>query len=96
MYRGEGGSRNIAEVLSIASQLVLRENPLRKGFALINDSATVIYISKTSPATVNAGDRLNANGGSYSMPDSGGRIWTGPMYAVAAAGTPVLCGHEDW
>lgn len=93
---GVGGSVDVAETLSTVSQTVLRANPRRKGFTLINDSTIVIYLSKTNPATPNSGIRLNTGGGSYSMPDSNGRIWKGTVYAVAASGTPVLCGDEDW
>ncbi len=93
---GVGGSLSTGPTLSIVSALILREKPQRTGFTLVNDSTTVIYISKIEPAVVNTGIRLNPGGGSYVNPDPAGRVWKGPIYAVALAGTPVLCITEDW
>ncbi len=93
---GIGGSRNVAETLSTGSQAVLTANSRRKGFTLVNDSAIVIYLSKTDPATVNAGIPLTAFGSSYSMPEARGRVWKGPVFAIAVSGTPNLIGDEDW
>lgn len=91
-----GGSLSRGPALSTVSALVLDPNSRRKAFTLVNDSATDIYVSKVDPAVVHTGIRLNAAGGSYVNPDPAGRMWLGPIYAVALAGNPILCITEDW
>lgn len=49
------------------STLVMAANAARQGATFINDSPNVIYLRIGSPAVLNEGKRLNANGGSYEM-----------------------------
>lgn len=49
------------------STLILAANPYRKYAAIINDSDTVIYLGIGTAAVLNAGIRLNPNGGTYEI-----------------------------
>lgn len=96
--RVEGeASRSLAFSVLAISSIVLLANSFRKEATFTNDSDTVIYLAKGDIATVNAGIRLNASGGKCIIePDSTGRIYIGPVAAIAAAaGGKVLCMTED-
>ena len=91
------GSRPGFTTVGVASVLVLEPNHWRKEAIFVNDSLTIMYLAKGSEATLNAGIRLNASGGSYVLqPDSTGRIYTGPISAITSVATQNLCWTEDW
>lgn len=92
----EGGSPPDAEAAGTASILIARSNPARLRIAIINDSDTVIYVARSDFARLNAGIRLNANGGSIiDEVDSFGRVYTGPWSAITTAANKVLCISEQ-
>ena len=64
-WKGKSRSGNVPSV--IGSVVVLEANAFRVGATIINDGATVKYLSKGDAAVVNAGIRLNASGGSYEI-----------------------------
>lgn len=70
---------------------VLAANANRKYALLINDSDTVIYLKIGSPAVVNEGIRLNANGSSYEMAAALGNLATGAINGIhGSSGSKVL------
>lgn len=82
--------------VGITSTQVLPPNPNRKHVTFVNDSAAIIYLRKGTPAKVNAGIRLNANGGSCEdLPDSLGFIYKGIWTAIASAAGSNLTYQEE-
>ena len=65
--------------VGLASTLVLAANPNRVDADLVNDGANVIYLARGNAAVLNAGIRLNPNGGSY-------RIGTNNLFLGAING----------
>ncbi len=52
----------------------------RQTFQVVNDSADLIYLSSDGqPAVLNEGNRLNANGGAWNMPN----LHNGEIFAIA-------------
>lgn len=81
--------------VTTASGQVLAGNKNRRKAILINDSAQVIYLARGMPAALNAGIRLNPAGGSWiEEPDSLGHVFTGPIFAIAAATSNLLVTEE--
>ncbi len=82
--------------VGVASILGLRPNPLRKEATFTNDSDTVIYGAKGPEAAINAGIRLNSNGGWWVIePDATGRMYTGPVSFISTGANKNLCFTED-
>ncbi|GAI18892.1 unnamed protein product [marine sediment metagenome] len=71
---------------------VVVENPKRIILALVNDSDEAIYLSLGGQAAMNMGIRLNASGGSLVL--SGFTRHRGPVSAICASGTKILCIEE--
>jgi len=96
--RVEGeSSRSAFATIGVASLLVLLNNRFRKEATFTNDSDTVIYGAKGEIAAINAGVRLNANGGSWVIEsDSTGRIYTGPVSFISTGANKNLCFTEDF
>lgn len=69
---------------------IIAANNSRKYLLIINDSDTTIYLVLGGDATVPAGIRLNASGGSYEMSASQGNLWTGTINANHGAVDKVL------
>ena len=91
-----GASRSTFATVGIASAQILAPMSHRKSVVFVNDSANVIYLSKTDPAVVGSGIRLNALGGSYWEPDQRFRVWPDNWYAIATLAASNLCITEDW
>lgn len=90
------GAPPVSVATGTTSILVARANQARMKMILINDSDTTIYITRGDFARLNAGIRLNANGGSLvDEPDSLGRIYTGPWSAISSAASKNLCVSEE-
>lgn len=90
-------SRPGAVAVGVTSVIVLQRQPFRKEATFTNDSDTVIFLAKGSLATLNAGIRLNANGGLADiLPDTTGRIYVGPISAICSLAAKNLCFTEDW
>jgi hypothetical protein len=84
-----GGVPGSAQVTN-ASTLVIPRNFDRKYCLIQNDSDTVIYLCLGQAAQVNAGIRLNANGGSYEI--NVVTLFNGDVYAIhGGAGNKGLC-----
>lgn len=91
-----GSSGGASVNVGVASVVVLRVNSRRKQVIFVNDSDTAIYLAKGDTARLNAGIRLNANGGSYiETPDTLGYLWRGAFSAISSAALKVLCVTED-
>jgi len=65
---------------------IIAANASRKYLLIVNDSDTVIYLVLGGNATVPAGIRLNANGGSYEMSPQFGNLWNGSINANHGGG----------
>ncbi len=92
---GEGSRYGFATI-GVASSIVLRPNLLRKEAIFINDSDTDMYGAKSENSALNAGIRLNANGGVWIIePDNTGRIYTGPVSFICSIANKNLCFTED-
>ena len=70
-------------VLAI-STLVRAANPNRVSMDLINDGASVIYLSLGNAAVIGDGMRINPRGGSYHM--GTGNLWEGAIYGITGDG----------
>ena len=68
----------------------LAANTSRIHALLINDSDEAVYIKLGAAAVLNAGIRLNANGGSYEMSEAAGNLYTGAINAICASGSKKL------
>jgi hypothetical protein len=91
-----GGGPPLGVNVGVASQIVVRDNQYRRKVTLVNDSANIIYVAKSDFAVLNAGVRLNANGGAIvDEPDQTGYIYTGPWSAICAVATQRLCIQEN-
>lgn len=66
------------------SALVIAANEQRSDLEVVNDLDTVIYLSRSDPAVVGAGIRLNPNGGSYFMDTQ--NLYLGAFYAICNLG----------
>ena len=79
-----------AVTVGVATGEALAANVNRLYALLVNDSDTVIYIKLGAAAVLNAGIRLNANGGSYEMSKNFGNLYTGAINAIASAASKNL------
>jgi uncharacterized protein (DUF39 family) len=68
----------------VANVQVLPRNELRRYAAFINDSDTTVYLSFGTPAVMNKGIRLNANGGMYEMFSGRGNLYKGDIYVISS------------
>jgi len=66
-----------------ASAIVVVANPHRVDIEIVNDLATVVYLSRSNPAVVGEGIRLNPNGGAYSMDTQ--NLFEGAFYGICNA-----------
>ena len=71
-----------------SSTLIIAANPKRKYAAIVNDSDEEIYLGLGEAAVMNAGIRLNANGGSYEITND--NIFKGVINAICASGGKIL------
>lgn len=95
LYYDAGGPPRAISI-GTTSTLVLKSRSTRKKVILVNDSDEDIYVARADSAVLNAGIRLNADGGALvDEPDTLGRIYTGPWYAICASGSKNLCVSED-
>ena len=62
------------------STLVRAANSHRVSLNLVNDGASVIYLSLGNPAVVGDGMRINPYGGSYHIGQS--NLWLGEIYGI--------------
>ncbi len=62
------------------STLVRAANPNRVSINLVNDGASVIYLSLGNAAVVGSGMRINPRGGSYHIGQS--NLWLGEIYGI--------------
>lgn len=91
-----GGGPPRAYACGVASINVGRDDPYRRKITFTNDSDTIIYLAKSDQAVLNAGIRLNANGGSLiDEPDTKGYIYTGIWSAITSLANKNLCVQEN-
>jgi hypothetical protein len=86
------GATPFKATVGATSSLVLAANTDRVGLTLTNDSDTDVYLGFGAAAVMNTGDRLNANGGSYSLPSN--PIFQGVVYGIVTSGSKNVCGTE--
>jgi len=79
-----------AVTIGSSTTAVLAANANRTYVLLVNDSDAVVYVKLGAAAAMNAGVRLNANGGSYEMSYNIGNLYTGAINGISAAGSKVL------
>jgi len=79
--------------VGVASTVVRATYDARRYLLLVNDSDTVIYVALGGDAVLNQGIRLNADGGWYEMLE-GQNLYTGPVNAIASAGSKRLTFQE--
>lgn len=92
-----GGSVSGGFAAGVANLQVLRPNMRRKKVIFVNDSANIIYLSKTANAVVGSGVRLNAAGGNLvDEPDETGYIWKGAWFCIATGAASNLSWQEDF
>ena len=68
----------------------LAANTSRIYALLINDADEAIYIKLGASAALNAGIRINANGGNYEMSEQLGNLYQGAINAICASGSKKL------
>jgi len=91
-----GLSRPGATLTGAASLVVLQPNPSRREATFTNDSINIIYLTKGVVAALNSSLRLNSNGGFLRIgPDEFGRVWRGPISAIATGANSNLIWTED-
>jgi len=91
----QGGTINGAFSAGVASTDAIRTRINRKRITFINDGATVVYLAKGSPAILNSGLRLNANGGSLiDEVDAMGYMYVGPWTAISTVACNVCFVEE--
>lgn len=88
---GEYASATAVTVGTTSIEVIL-ENYNRLSATFVNDSDSPIYLSLGQEAKVNAGIRLNANGGAYEINLT--NPWYGRVFAVSTAASKVLCVSE--
>jgi hypothetical protein len=81
--------------VTTASGLLIPANAQRQQLEIYNNSLTeIVFLSLGSTASLNAGARLNVNGGSWSTPQrAGGTVYTGAIYGICtnnAGGTAAV------
>lgn len=72
------------------STTVLAASTTRRWLLLVNDSDEVMYIKVGAAAVMNAGIRINANGGSFEMSQDLGNLSSAVIYGICASGTKNL------
>ena len=77
-------SLDVALAVPDTSVCISVANDRRRDIEIVNDSNVVVYISRTNPAVVGTGMRLNPYGGSYSMDMQ--NIYLGAFYAICNPG----------
>jgi len=87
LYKGSTCTNNSASVGTSSTSVVAAKN--RISIVLVNDSDTVIYVSKGATAVMNKGIRLNASGGCVAIED-----WNGAISAICSGTGKVLCYSE--
>lgn len=80
-----GSSDDYNAWASGVSAIVVAANIHRVDIEIVNDSDVVVYLSRSDPAAIGDGIRLNANGGSYSMDTQ--NLWEGAFWAI--------CGEQE-
>lgn len=68
------------------STAALGANYDRNYLLLVNDGTEAIYVSLGGAAALNAGIRINGDGGSYEMGRGFGNIFQGPIAAICTSG----------
>ena len=96
IHWGEAGAPPRGVAVATTSTLVSTPRD-RKKIVLTNDSDEDIYLARADSAVMNAGLRLNADGGSIvDEPDNTGYMYAGPWYAICSSGAKNLCVSEDF
>lgn len=84
----DGNITNSKATVFSTSTSILASNPTRAYAALVNDGASVVYLSLGSLATSTQGIRLNASGGAYEINQT--NLYLGPITAITSSGTSTL------
>ena len=81
-HTGFDSPTHTAPAIATNSTLALAANESRLYALLVNDSDAIVYLALGAAASLNAGIRLNANGGAYEMSAAAGNLYTGAIYAI--------------
>ena len=79
-------------LVQIVTTQILAANPSRADAVFVNDSNQPIYLARGNAAVMNAGIRLNANGGSYEIHRD--NLFLGAINAIATGGDKNLTVSE--
>lgn len=79
-----------APTIGNTTTAALAANASRIYALLINDSDEAIYLKLGAAAVLNAGIRLNANGGSYEMSEKLGNLYVGAINGICTSGSKKL------
>ena len=83
-----------ATLIQAVSTQVLAANSRRADAVFVNDSNQPIYLARGNAAVLNAGIRLNANGGSYEI--NRNNLFLGVINAIAVGGDKNLVWSEGY
>ena len=83
-----------ATLIQAVSTEVRAANPRRADAVFVNDSNQPIYLARGNAAVLNAGIRLNANGGSYEI--NRNNLFLGVIIAIAVGGDKNLVWSEGY
>ena len=81
-----------AVLVQAVTTKVLAANPGRHDAVFVNDSNQPIYLARGNAAVMNAGIRLNANGGNYEIHRD--NLFLGAINAIATGGDKNLTVSE--
>jgi hypothetical protein len=82
--------KHTAVTVGTGTTLALAANTGCQTRVFVNDSDEAIYLSFNASAVLNAGIRLNANGGSYEMAEKFGNLYQGVVNAISTSGSKKL------
>ena len=88
MRGGYSHAEHTAPTVGIVSTLVATANLDRSYLLIVNDSANTVYLAYGVAAVMNAGIRVNANGGAYEI--GGASNWRGAVWGISVAPSVVL------
>ena len=75
-----------APTIAALTTAALAANASRLYALFVNDSDEAIYLKLGAAAVLNAGIRLNANGGSFEMSLAAGNLYVGAVNGICASG----------
>lgn len=85
VIRGQYGISASTASTATASATIVAANADRRYLSIQNDSDTIAYLAIGTAAIVNAGHRLNANGGEFIMSGAQGNLDSRSVTVISSA-----------